>query len=275
MDTKMQFAAKSDMGQVRKNNEDSYFTDPETGLFLVADGMGGHKSGEVASKMACEIISSYVIKAFEGVSPDGHAKTVYGEADPAVSDASNSLLSAIRLANRMIFEASSSSAENRGMGTTLVSVLVRERSYTIAWVGDSRIYLVRHGLLQQLTTDHSLVQEQLNKGLISSDQAETSEFKNVLTRALGTSEEVAVDIAETIAFEDDYLLLCSDGLTRMVPDHLILETIKKFENPGNICDELISLANKAGGRDNITAVVISNKEDNFWKKFIKSVANLS
>jgi len=269
----MQYAAKSDMGRIRKNNEDSYFADPETGLFLVADGMGGHSSGEVASKMACEIISGDVKTSLDAA--DGKAKTIYGETNPAVSDASNSLLSAIRLANRMIFEAGAGQAQNHGMGTTLAAVLIRNKTYTIAWVGDSRVYLVRHGLLQQLTSDHSLVQEQINKGLISSEQAEASEFKNVLTRALGASEDVEVDVAETAALEGDYLLLCSDGLTRMVADRLILETIKKCEDPENICGELIGLANKAGGRDNVTAVVISNKEENFWKKFMKSVANLS
>jgi protein phosphatase len=267
----MEFAGKSDLGLVRKNNEDCYFTGPEIGLFLVADGMGGHKSGEVASRLACDIISNNIKHKYL----DAKAKTIYGEANPSISDDSNNLLSAIRMANRMIYEAGANNAQNNGMGTTLVAVLIREKSYTIAWVGDSRIYLVRHGRLQQLTTDHSLVQEQLNKGLISSDQAETSEFKNVLTRALGTSEEVAVDIAETNSFAGDYLLLCSDGLTRMVPDQLILETIKKHEQPEAICDELINLANKAGGRDNITAVIINNKEDNFLRKFIKSVANLS
>jgi len=267
----MEFAGKSDLGLVRKNNEDCYFTGPEIGLFLVADGMGGHKSGEVASRLACDIISNNIKHKYL----DAKAKTIYGEANPSISDDSNNLLSAIRMANRMIYEAGANNAQNNGMGTTLVAVLIREKSYTIAWVGDSRIYLVRHGRMQQLTTDHSLVQEQVNKGLISSEQAETSEFKNVLTRALGTSEEGEVDIAETNSFAGDYLLLCSDGLTRMVPDQQILETIKKYGQPEAICDELISLANKAGGRDNITAVVINNKEDNFLKKIIKSVANLS
>ena len=266
----MEFAGKSDLGQVRKNNEDCYYLGPEIGLFLVADGMGGHKSGEVASRLACDIISNNI----KYKSIDNKAKTIYGEANPSLSNDSNNLLSAVRLANRMIFEAGSNNVQNHGMGTTLVAVLIRDKSYTIAWVGDSRIYLVRHGRIQQITTDHSLVQEQVNKGLISSEQAETSEFKNVLTRALGTSEEVEVDIAETNSFAGDYLLLCSDGLTRMVPDQQILETIKTFVQPEAICDELINIANKAGGRDNITAVVINNEQDNFFKKFIKSVANL-
>jgi len=267
----IEFSAASDMGKVRTNNEDTFAADEDNGIFIVADGMGGHKSGEVASRLACDIISNNIKHKYL----DAKAKTIYGEANPSISDDSNNLLSAVRLANRMIYEAGANNAQNNGMGTTLVAVLIREKSYTIAWVGDSRIYLVRHGRIQQITTDHSLVQEQVNRGLISSEQAETSEFKNVLTRALGTSEDVEVDIAETNSFAGDYLLLCSDGLTKMVPDRLILETINKYDQPEAICDELISLANKAGGRDNITAVVINNKEDNFWKKFIKSVANLS
>lgn len=271
----MQFAAKSDMGRVRTNNEDSFFTEPEIGLFIVADGMGGHKSGEIASKMACDIVSKNLKTLLKAVEVADKTQVIYGENNPQISKPANSLLSAIRLANRVIYEASVSYSQNQGMGTTIVALLARDNSYIISWVGDSRIYLVRHGQIQQLTTDHSLVQEQVNKGLITNEQAETSEFKNVLTRALGTSEEVQADAAETPAFEDDYLILCSDGLTRMVPDAVILETVKKHDNPEAVCAELIELANKAGGRDNVTAVVLNNKPENFWKKFMKSVAKIS
>ena len=274
LNMKMEFAAKSDMGKVRTNNEDSFFVEPEIGLFIVADGMGGHASGEVASKMACEIISKNLKTSLANNDDTDKTQVIFGENNPGISKPANSLLSAIRLANRVIYEASTTMSQNQGMGTTLVAVLARDNSYIISWVGDSRIYLARHGQLQQLTSDHSLVQEQVNKGLITNEQAETSEFKNVLTRALGTAEEVQADIAETPAFEDDYLILCSDGLTRMVSDQIILDTIKKYDNPDAICNELIDLAIKAGGRDNVTAVVLSNKADNFWKKFMKSVAKI-
>jgi len=270
----IKFFAKSDLGRVRTNNEDSFLAEPQLGLFLVADGMGGHNSGEVASKMACEVIAGNLKTALERSKEDDGTRVMLGENNPGVSEPANILLSAVRLANRVIFEASRDYAKDHGMGTTLVALLVRDRSYVIAWVGDSRIYLVRHGQIQQLTTDHSLVQEQLSKGLISNEQAETSEFKNVLTRALGTAGDVEVDIAETPAFEDDYLILCSDGLTRMLPDQLILETVKRCADPESICVELVELANKAGGRDNVTALVVCNKSENFWKKFLRSVAKI-
>ena len=270
----IQFSAKSDIGRVRTNNEDSFFADPDIGLFLVADGMGGHNSGEVASKMACEIISKNLKTALEK-SPDADTtRVIFGENNPQVSEPANNLISAIRLANRVIFEASQNYTQNHGMGTTLVAALIRNKSYVISWVGDSRIYLVRHGQIQQLTTDHSLVQEQINRGIITNEQAEASEFKNILTRALGTAENVDAEIAETPTFVGDFLLLCTDGLTRMLPDSVILETVKKHNDPEAICDELIKLANDAGGRDNVTALVISNAPDNFWKKFLGSVAKI-
>ena len=270
----IEFAVKSDMGLVRTNNEDSFFTGPATGLFIVADGMGGHNSGEVASKMACEIISNNLKTALEKSEASGQTQIIYGGNNPSVSAPANNLLSAIRLANRVIFEASQNNAKNTGMGTTVAAVLARGKSYIIAWVGDSRIYLIRHGQIQQLTADHSLVQEQVTKGLISNDQAEASEFKNILTRAVGTAEEVEVDVAETPCFDNDYLILCSDGLTRMVPDQAILETVKTYQTPEKICPELIALANKAGGRDNITAIALFNKPENIWSKLIKSVAKI-
>jgi PPM family protein phosphatase len=221
--------------------------------------------------MACDVISRNVKNYLEKNKSADRTQVMFGENNPQISEPANNLVSAVRLANRVIFEASRNYSQNHGMGTTLAALLAVEKSYIIAWVGDSRIYLVRHGLLQQLTTDHSLVQEQVNKGIISSDEAESSEFKNILIRALGTAAEVNVDAVETLSFEDDYLILCSDGLTRMVPDRVMLETVKKYGAPESICAELIGLANEAGGRDNITAIVISNKSDNFWKKFIKSV----
>ncbi len=271
---KIQFAAKSDTGKVRTNNEDSFFADPETGLYIVADGMGGHNSGEVASKMACEIISKNFKAALEKSKLPDKTMLIFGTRDPRLSEKENNLLSAVRLANRVIYEASVKYSKDQGMGTTVVAALISDAAYTISWVGDSRIYLIRHGQIQQLSTDHSLVQEQVSKGLISSEQAETSEFKNVLTRALGTAEDVVADVAETPVFEGDCLLLCSDGLTRMLPDQVILDTVKKNDDPENICAELIDLANKAGGKDNITALVISSGPDNFWKKFIKTIAKI-
>src|SRR3989339_422032 len=263
------FCAKSDPGKVRTNNEDNFFTDPELGLFIVADGMGGHSSGEVASKMAKDVISANYKSALLKQRDTEHTQVMFGQNNPALSESANHLVSSIRIANQVIYESSQAYPQNQGMGTTVVSVLVKDKSYVVAWVGDSRVYLIRHNQIQQLSTDHSLVQEQVTKGLISADQAEKSEFKNILTRALGAAETVEIDAVETPAFDGDYILLCSDGLTRMLSDQKILEIIQKAQRPDAICEELISAANEAGGRDNVTAVIIENKSENVWSKLIK------
>jgi protein phosphatase len=158
------------------------------------------------------------------------------------------------------------------MGTTVVATLVREDGYIVGWVGDSRVYLVHDGKIRQLTVDHSLVQEQVNRGLITAEQAETSEFKNILTRALGAEENVEVDVVAVPPSGDDYLILCSDGLTKMLGNDRILETVLTQQSAELICKQLVDMANAAGGRDNVTVVVVHNRQESFWKRFIKSVA---
>lgn len=265
------FGFKSDIGKVRTNNEDSFIIDEQSGLFIVADGMGGHNSGEVASRMACDIISKNLQMSLKRQAEPDRTQVMFGQTNPALSDTANRMVSAIRLANQVVFEASQSSPQNNGMGTTVVALLTLPSSYIIAWVGDSRIYLVRHNQLQQLTTDHSLVQEQINKGLITSEQAEKSEFKNILTRAIGAAATVEVDATEIPAFADDYLILCSDGLSRMVTDEQILETVRAYNDPQKISDTLVERANAAGGKDNVTAVVVGRQTEGIWGKFLKAV----
>jgi protein phosphatase len=268
----IEFGAKSDVGKVRTNNEDSYAVTPDTGLFIVADGMGGHNSGEVASKMAVEVAGRNFSQAIarHEAEPD-KTQVLFGNADPLLSETANYLVSSIHLANQVLTEASRSSKENQGMGTTFAAVVVGAAKYTVAWVGDSRVYLVRHNQLQQLSTDHSLVQEQVAKGLITPEQAETSEFKNILTRALGVADTVTPDTVEIEAFDDDYILLCSDGLTRMVPDQEILAIIREAAEPQAACDRLIERALQNGGRDNVTAVIVHRRQDGIWKKILKAV----
>ena len=265
-------AAKSDKGLVRTNNEDSFFIDPGSNLYIIADGMGGHNSGEVASTMACEVISKNVRQTLERLKDPEKTQVVFGGTNPLISETANQLVSSIRLANRIIFEASQKNPQNQGMGTTAVAVLLKDNKYIIAWVGDSRAYLIRHNAIEQLTTDHSLVQEQIAKGLISNDQAESSEFKNILTRALGAAEDVQVDAMELPVFEGDHLLLCTDGLSRMISDKDILDAVRAGGSPPQICDRLIERANAAGGRDNVTAIDIFYKAESKWKKFFKAVA---
>ena len=272
----LQFAAQSNAGLIRSNNEDSFFVDGRLGLFIVADGMGGHSSGEVASKMAIDLIGSNFSAMLrrQTQQQDDRTQALFVDNNPRLSEPANHLVASIRMANHFIFESAAKYPPNHGMGTTVVAMYARPDSYTLAWVGDSRIYLIRHNHIQQLTTDHSLVQEQVTKGLISSDQAEKSEFKNILTRALGAAATVEVDAVEIPASDDDYILLCSDGLTRMLPDQAILDTILSVKKPKDICARLIELANEAGGRDNITAVMVSYKTGSLWERFLKSVSRI-
>lgn len=274
----IEFGAKTDVGQTRKNNEDNFAVNDQIKLFIVADGMGGHNSGEVASKMAAEVINNNLKRSIERQNKTDGTQVIYGESNPDFSENANQLASAIRLANQVIYESSRTHPQNQGMGTTVVSVFVDEKknSYIVGWVGDSRVYLIRHNNIQQLTTDHSLVQEQISRGLISSDQAEASDYKNILTRALGSNESVDVDIVEIPSMPEDFLILCSDGLTRMISDEKILEIVNNNtgKNPQEICDNLIKLANDSGGKDNVTAVCIHNKSQNIWDKFIKKVSNI-
>ena len=257
----LEYGAKTDLGKVRKNNEDNFTVDPKIGLFVVADGMGGHNSGEVASKIATDIIKNSLNQALNNKS--------------AKPDYVKHLLSSMQLANQAIFEASQTYNENQGMGTTVVIVLSHDKTYTLGWVGDSRIYLVRHNAIQQLTTDHSLVQEQINKGLIKPEEAEFSQYKNIITRALGIAEKVNADIVETPAFDDDYLILCSDGLTRAVSDENILETVRNLKDPQAICDKLTDMANENGGKDNCTVVIVHKKQESFFNRLLKTVAKTS
>jgi len=271
----LQFAAQSNAGLIRSNNEDSFLVDGKLGLFIVADGMGGHSSGEVASKMAVELIgSNFSTLLRRQAQQQDSTQALFVENNPKLSEPANHLVASIRMANHFIFESAAKYPPNHGMGTTVVALYAQPDSYTLAWVGDSRIYLVRHNHIQQLTTDHSLVQEQVTKGLISSDQAEKSEFKNILTRALGAAGAVEVDAVEIPPADDDYILLCSDGLTRMVPDEKILDTIVSVKKPKEICAQLIDAANEAGGRDNITAITLSYKTGSLWERFLKSVSRI-
>ncbi|MBN1614701.1 MAG: Stp1/IreP family PP2C-type Ser/Thr phosphatase [Deltaproteobacteria bacterium] len=245
---KLSVGAQTDAGMVRSNNEDNFFIAPEMGLLVVADGMGGHASGEVASKMAIDVIKDY----FDGLS-SGQEKLI-GTYHEDFSRATNRIASALRLANMAVYEASMSAPQWHGMGTTLACVFVENNRLSIAHVGDSRVYLIRAGEIEQLTDDHSLVYEQVKRDLITKEQAEKSEMKNILTRAIGTSPDVGVDIDEMNISDGDILLLCTDGLTGMVLDDQILSVVTQTRDPHEACDSLIRLANENGGLDNVTVI---------------------
>jgi PPM family protein phosphatase len=243
--------ARSDVGQIRKNNEDNYGVEPSLELFVLSDGMGGQASGEVASAIAVETVVEHCRKAVEGVAP-----VFCGEPTPGLSDRTNRLVSAVRLANHMIFKAAGGDPDRKGMGATIVACWIEDRRLSLAHVGDSRAYLLRSGSFEQLTADHSLVADLVRSGVLTEQQAEVSEQQSILTRALGTQPTVEVDADEQVLLAGDVLLLCSDGLTRMVTNPEIASTLETYPNAQKAADRLIEIANENGGEDNVTAIVV-------------------
>ena len=238
-------AGKTDLGIVRSNNEDNFVVDEKLGLLVVADGMGGHAAGEIASIIAISVISDHI---------SGGQKFI-GEYNNIYSPSTNNLNSALRLANSAILEAAANSPQLHGMGTTVAAALICGNRLSIANIGDSRVYLVRSGNIEQLTDDHSMINEQLKHNLITREQADNSSTKNYLTKAMGISAEMEADLSELTLLSGDILLLCTDGLSNMISDEKILEVILAVKKPDAICDLLINTANEKGGKDNITAVI--------------------
>ncbi len=241
-------AGFTDQGKTRPNNEDAVYVDGELGLLIVADGMGGHQAGEVASGMAIATIP-FKFKDLPESAATGET------ADNHFSAATNRLGYCVKMANRAIFEAAQRSPQEYGMGTTCTAALIEEDRVGIAHVGDSRCYLVRRGELEQLTNDHSLVMEQVRSGLLSKDDKAVKAGQNILTRSLGTSPEVQIDLDEHPLFPGDVLLLCSDGLGKELSDAEVLQVVQETPDPERLARRLIDMANAAGGRDNITVAV--------------------
>jgi serine/threonine protein phosphatase PrpC len=235
-------AARTDVGRIRKGNEDSLHASANAyrGLFIVADGMGGHAAGEVASEMAVEIVS--------------HDLSDLNDLDAA--DAHEKVARALRDANRAVFERTRTERDKLGMGSTVSALLLSETKFVVGHVGDSRIYLVRDGQMQQLTKDHSLVQEQVDAGLLTAEQARRHPQSNVITRCIGMADEIEPDVFDGVARIGDAFLLASDGLTGMVDDRRIQQLLLSRAKPERIVDALIQEANINGGNDNITAVVV-------------------
>jgi serine/threonine protein phosphatase PrpC len=256
-------AGLTSVGMVRKNNEDAFSLAPEKGLLVVADGMGGHASGEIASRMAVDAIRNYFDAPGEGYKPP-----LIGIYDDDFTEDTNRLGSAVRLANMAIYEAAQQNDKWRGMGTTIVCALLNKRKLSIAHVGDSRLYLIRAGGIEQLTDDHSVVAEQVKRELISQKEADQSEIKNLLTRALGIGTDVEVDLDELDLLGDDALVLCTDGLTNMVRDEEILSAVISGRDPSLVSQSLIEQANEGGGKDNITVIVAYINEEGWCSSFI-------
>lgn len=230
---------KSSIGMKRTHNEDALYRNDSLGLYIVADGMGGHKAGEIASTMAIDGIKNYLL----------NQKNMNGK----------SLVDAIYVANNLIFKSATANTQYSGMGTTVVSMLVTGAGISLCHVGDSRAYLLRDGKLIRLTEDHTYVNEQFKSGLLTEKQMETHSMKNVLTRSLGFSEQLKVESQKLDLHKSDRYILCSDGLTHMVPDDVISE-LASMPDAVHAVSTLIDVANTNGGDDNITVLVLDVTE---------------
>ena len=250
---KFTWAVSSDPGLRRSSNEDSYCTRPDLGLYVVADGMGGHVAGEVASRVAVEAIEVFIQ---ETAGADKN-RTWPFPFEPALSLEANRLKAAFRLANRRIGSAIADSHDLRGMATTASALLSGKESACVAHVGDSRVYVLREGGLQQITNDHSWVEEQVRAGTMSPTAARQHPWRNVVTRALSGGEDPEVDVTEIRPQSHERYLLCSDGLFSVVTDEQIAGLLGLIDVPlEQVCQKLIEAANAAGGPDNITALVL-------------------
>ncbi len=241
----------SDVGRKRPINEDSFVANDEEGLYVVADGMGGHAHGEVASRIAVETIEEFV----KLTSGDTDVTWPYG-IDEELSLNGNRLKTSIKFANQQLLEHTRSETDCEGMATTVVAVLVAAGVAEIAHVGDSRLYLIRDGRITCLTSDHSWVNEQVLSGVIDSEQARTHPLRNVVTRALGGKPDLEVDVQSLELEKGDRLLLCSDGLTTMLDDAEILDIVLAGDGGVEQADELVAAANRNGGEDNTTTILL-------------------
>lgn len=236
----MKISSATSVGKVRPVNEDAFFVSPpdESGslLAVVADGMGGHNAGEIASSEAINVIKDVVLDN------EHNAKEM--------------LIQAITSANSTVYNMSLDKQALFGMGTTITACVIEKDKVTAAQVGDSRLYLIRDGMIIQITKDHSLVEMLIENGSITKEDAKHHPQKNVITRAIGTDKEVSADIYEFSICEGDIILLCSDGLVNMVEDEKILSVITRTKNFEETADKLVCEAENAGGSDNITVILI-------------------
>jgi protein phosphatase len=245
---KLRFVGSSDTGKVREHNEDTIAHDPDIGLLVLADGMGGYNAGEVASGIAVKTIVNLVREAVEREDLTVH--------DGGTSRPSIILRDAIQRANKIIYQTARTQPQCEGMGTTIVAALFFDNKAAVAHVGDSRMYRLRNDKFDQVTMDHSLLQELVDRGFYSAEEAQRAANKNYVTRALGVEPDVEVEVQEVPVHKGDFFVLCSDGLSDMVEDDDIHLTISTFgANLDTVAKQLIQLANDNGGRDNVSVVL--------------------
>jgi protein phosphatase len=249
---RVSWAVLSHPGLRRTTNEDCHCARPDVGLFVVADGMGGHVAGEVASRVAVAAIEAFAV---ETASTDRN-RTWPFPYEPQLSVEGNRLKAAFRVANRHIADTMAYTETLRGMATTASAVLIGSRGASVAHVGDSRVYRLRRGNLDQLTRDHSWVEEQVRAGVMTATAAREHPWRNIVTRALAGGDDPEVDVAELALEVGDRLLLCSDGLFSVVSDARLADILGREVPLESVCESLIAEANAAGGPDNITALVL-------------------
>jgi PPM family protein phosphatase len=255
--SRIQAVGQTDTGKVREHNEDAIAWDTDIGLFVLADGMGGYNAGEVASGIATKTITSIVRESFAGQELEGVDKAT------GLRRVSILLRDAIFRANKIIYQTSKTQPQCEGMGTTIVAALLHDNRITVAHVGDSRLYRLRSERLERLTLDHSLLQELVDRGFYSPEEAQRATNKNYVTRALGVEPAVEVEVHEHQVQKGDTFVLCSDGLSDMVEDEDIHLTITTFNaNLDTVAKQLIQLANDNGGRDNVS-VMVAQTTDSF------------
>jgi len=247
---RIEVAGLTDVGRKRNHNEDNFAIFREHGLYVVADGMGGHASGEVASQMAIETLAEF----FEATSADPERTWPY-KMDHSRGYEENRLITGIKLCNLRIYESAQRNPKQRGMGTTVVSLFAREEDLLIAHVGDSRVYRIRDGQIQQMTEDHSLLNDYMKMKRLSEEEIRNFPHKNVIVRALGMKDTVKVDTRHEYPRSGDVVLLCSDGLSGPVSDPEILRVVTETQDLEAAAAALIAAANSNGGPDNITCVL--------------------
>ena len=242
----LEISGATDAGLTRDHNEDYIGFDKQSGIAVLADGMGGHQAGEVASRMAVE----EVLNELKDVVTDQSSRSI--TSSQMLGFVSNTILSS----NRKIYEASVSSSSQNGMGTTVVATVLKGSRLYAGHVGDSRLYLLRNRKIRRITKDHSLVQDLIDKGFYTEEEAKEAAINHVVTRALGTSAEVEVDILQQDAEKNDLFLLCSDGLSDMLPDPVIEQVLCRPASLDDKASKLVELANLYGGKDNISVILI-------------------
>lgn len=247
---RIEVAGHTHVGMKRNHNEDNYLILTDENLCCVADGMGGHSSGEIASKIAVDELGEF----FRMTSRDQDATWPF-KMDKTRNYDENRLATGIKLANKSIFDKASGDVKYKGMGTTIVSVHFTQDSAYVGHVGDSRVYFFRQGVLKQVTEDHSLLNDYLKAKKLTPEEIENFPHKNVIVRALGMKDTVQVDVTKVEAQQGDVFLLCSDGLSGMVTDPQMQDVLSRTAELDKACAQLIDLANAAGGNDNVTCVL--------------------